>query len=79
MTMEKICPKCESSMIEGFSLDRTYGGKLQAVWVEGEPEKSFWTGLKTSDRDIFGIQAFRCPACDYLEFYTSERINISNL
>ncbi|MEP6963802.1 MAG: hypothetical protein ABI995_17130 [Acidobacteriota bacterium] len=32
------CPKCESSMEEGFILDNTYGARLQTEWVEGEPE-----------------------------------------
>jgi hypothetical protein len=63
-------------MMEGFVLDRTHGGKLQSVWVEGEPEKSFWTGVKTSDKEIYTIQAFRCPTCNYLEFYTTEQVNI---
>jgi predicted nucleic-acid-binding Zn-ribbon protein len=74
--MEIKCPKCKTEMLEGFVLDHTYGGKLQSAWVEGEPEKSFWTGLRTSNREVFHIRAFRCPECNYLEFYTAEKVNI---
>ena len=75
--MEKICPKCENEMTEGFVLDRgDYGSKQQSLWIEGKPESSIWTGLKTSDRDVFKVQTFRCPTCNYLEFYTTEQVII---
>jgi predicted nucleic-acid-binding Zn-ribbon protein len=76
MAAEKICPKCRTEMTEGFIPDHTYGGKLQPTWVEGGPETSFWTGLKTSNRAAFRVQAFRCPSCNYLEFYTTEKVDI---
>lgn len=77
MTTEIECPKCDAEMTEGFVLDRGhFNAKMKAVWVEGQPEESFWTGLKTSDRDIFNVQAFRCQQCGYLEFYTTEKVNI---
>jgi predicted nucleic-acid-binding Zn-ribbon protein len=75
--MEVICPKCKTEMIEGFVLDRGhYNGKMKMVWVEGQPEESFWSGLKTSDRDVLRVQAFRCSKCNYLEFYTAEQVYI---
>ena len=78
MITESKCPKCGGAMFEGYILDRTYGGKLQSAWVEGEPEKSFWVGLKTGDRDVFNVQALRCGSCNYLEVYTTEKVEISN-
>src|SRR4029079_6513472 len=42
------CPKCSSSMDEGFVVDHTHGATMQSAWVEGQPRKSFWTGLKLS-------------------------------
>lgn len=77
MTTEIKCPKCEAEMTEGFVLDRGhYNAKMTSFWVAGKPEESFWTGLQTSDRDAFRVQAFRCPACNYLEFYTTEKVDI---
>jgi predicted nucleic-acid-binding Zn-ribbon protein len=77
MTTEIKCPKCEAKMSEGFVLDRgDYNYKMPALWIEGKPEESFWSGLKTSDRDAFSVQAFRCQACNYLEFYATEQVNI---
>ena len=70
------CPKCKNQMIEGFLLDRNNEVKLPSVWVAGVPENSQWVGLKTKNRDIFNIQAFRCSHCSYLEFYTTEKVNI---
>jgi hypothetical protein len=64
-------------MTEGFILDRgDYNVKMPSFWVEGAPEKSFWSGLKTSHREAFQVQAFRCSECGYLEFYTTEKVDI---
>ena len=38
-------------------------------WVEGEPERSFWQGLKTRDREQHPVRTFRCARCGYLESY----------
>ncbi|MEP6900806.1 MAG: PF20097 family protein [Actinomycetota bacterium] len=77
MTTEIKCPKCGTYMREGFVLDRGDSNvKLTSCWIEGEPEKSFWSGLKTSEREAFRVQAFRCPACNFLEFYTAEQVYI---
>ncbi len=63
-------------MTEGFVLDYgDYQIKQQQVWVEGQPEPSFWSGLKTSGREVFTVQALRCIGCGYLEFYTTEKVD----
>ena len=37
--------------------------------MEGAPEKSFWSGLKTSGREQHAVVTFRCDGCGYLESY----------
>jgi hypothetical protein len=57
-------------MEEGFILDLAHGNaRTVSQWVEGEPERSFWTGLKTKDRDKFQVATYRCAGCGYLESY----------
>lgn len=63
------CPKCDSSMEEGFILDNTYGARLQSEWVEGEPDVSRWTGLKLKGHEHVPIATLRCTRCGYLELY----------
>jgi len=65
------CPKCSGRMEEGFVLDHTYGAYLQAMWVEGAPAKSFWTGLKIKGRIKLPVTSFRCSGCGYLESFAS--------
>jgi len=67
------CPKCNGSMVEGFALDRTEGqGKWISTWIAGAPERSFWVGIKTSDRENIPIRTFRCSGCGYLESYANK-------
>jgi hypothetical protein len=63
-----ICPKCGSPMTTGFLLDAAQSMKV-AEWVEGAPEKSFWTGLKLTRRRRFPVVADRCERCGFLELY----------
>jgi hypothetical protein len=64
------CAKCAAVMEEGFIPDF---GHLEYVrplrWIEGKPERAFWTGTKISDRREANISAYRCTACGYIEFY----------
>ena len=62
------CPKCGSAMTTGFLLDA--GQSPKAIdWVEGAPEKSFWTGLRLKGRRRFPVMADRCERCGFLELY----------
>jgi hypothetical protein len=56
-------------MDEGFIADRIEGGHQVPQWVEGAPEKSFWTGLKIKGRSTFPVRTFRCRHCGFLESY----------
>lgn len=63
------CPKCQSQMVEGFVADEGYGTKHVSKWIEGAPEKSFWTGLKIGNRRKLDIRTWRCRSCGFLENY----------
>ena len=68
---EAVCPKCSGRMDEGFVLDHTHGANvnLPAAWVEGQPRRSFWTGLKLSGTVQHPITSYRCARCGYLESF----------
>ncbi len=64
------CPSCRERMEAGFVLDTGHGGsRKEAKWIEGQPEKSFWVGIKIEGKKQFPIQAFRCPRCGMLVNY----------
>ena len=70
------CPRCGKRMDEGFILgkgvsDRGYG--LTTSWVEGRPQRSFWTGLKLKGRRVLATSTYRCTGCGYLETYARGR------
>ncbi|HEX8244559.1 MAG TPA: hypothetical protein VF541_13730 [Longimicrobium sp.] len=56
-------------MTSGFLLDHGDKGNSTTEWVEGAPEKSFWTGLKLKDRRRYPVVADRCERCGFLELY----------
>lgn len=65
------CPKCMGKMEDGFILELANQVSSAATeWVAGAPESSFLTfGIKTSGRQRWPIQSFRCTSCGYLESY----------
>ena len=67
------CPKCESRMEEGFVLDQSHAASLQAAWIEGKPQRSFWTGLKVTKDIRHPITTYRCERCGYLESYARDK------
>ena len=80
MADEMKCSKCNGVMTEGFIIDHGhYQVKQQQVWVEGMPETSFWSGIKTSGRNAFNVQAYRCADCNFLEFYTTEKTDLGGI
>jgi hypothetical protein len=57
-------------MESGWVPDNTHAGLQQENWSPGEPQPSFWTGLKVKKKDIvIPVTTFRCPNCGYLESY----------
>jgi hypothetical protein len=61
-------------MAQGFVPDHSHGAVFVVSWLEGEPEKSFWTRTKAS---LYGggvpIGAFRCGNCGFLELYADQK------
>jgi hypothetical protein len=57
-------------MEQGFMVDRGHhsSANIQS-WHAGEPQKSFWLGLRTNRDAQIEIQTYRCSRCGYLESY----------
>jgi hypothetical protein len=59
-------------MAEGFLLDRGESSRGVTQWIEGAPERSFWTGVKLKGRRSLPVSAWRCPRCGLLRFHALE-------
>ena len=71
-TREPNCPACRTAMERGYLFDRTqHSSGRQAEWVQGEPEKSFWVGLKTKGRAVIPIVSYRCRSCGMLASFAT--------
>ncbi len=61
------CPKCETQMQDG----RLLANGL--VWAGKKMDKVYENVVKGCEaKPAFGVVAFRCPACNYIELYTNE-------
>ena len=71
MNTEAIrCPKCNCEMVQGFIFDREDGGLRRVInWVEGAPDKAFWTVTKVPEEKCVPVGTFRCSECGFLESY----------
>ena len=71
MSTEAIqCPKCNGAMVQGFIFDRSDGGQRRVInWVEGAPDKAFWTVTKVPEEKCVPVGSFRCSLCGFLESY----------
>jgi predicted RNA-binding Zn-ribbon protein involved in translation (DUF1610 family) len=65
------CSKCGTTMEDGFlyGTDPRGGAVSSSEWVEGEIQRSLWTGINTKGREHHAVVTFRCPSCGYLEAY----------
>ena len=73
MNAPKECLRCHGPMEPGFVLDRGHHSTIRTQdWIEGEPEPSFWHGLKTKGKEKHTVRTFRCERCGYLESYARE-------
>ena len=67
--MSKSCAKCGGRMEQGFVPEAKGQSREISTWVEGVPETSLWTGIKTGGRKNLAIETWRCGRCGYLESY----------
>jgi hypothetical protein len=57
-------------MQQGFIIDRfDHAARQISTWVEGSPEKTFWTGISLKGRKTIDTRTFRCEKCGFLESY----------
>lgn len=76
MSAPSQCLRCKGAMSLGIVVDHGHynvGGVQE--WVEGPPERSIWTGLKTKGKESFKVLTYRCDNCGYLESYATESAN----
>lgn len=60
-------------MIVGFLVDKgDHSTPSQQKWASGEPERSFWSGLKLKGKDVLPVTTYRCIGCGYLESYAGD-------
>jgi len=71
---QRSCPKCTGPVEEGFILDVAQRGYLQATWLQGSPEPSFWTSLTLKGKTRRPIVTLRCSRCGYLESYAQDAL-----
>ena len=62
------CIRCQPRMELGWIVDSTHAD-AQQHWRPGEPERSFWAGLKLQKGQLVTVTTCRCPSCGYLESY----------
>ena len=64
------CPKCNGGMMQGFIFDRADGGGRRVInWVEGAPQKAFWTTTSVPAEKCVPVGTFRCSMCGFLDSY----------
>ena len=69
-TMNKRCPKCDSSMTLGAIVEKDQSMSTVTTWLEGPIVKG-WFGLKFRGKKPIEIQTYRCNRCGYLESYAA--------
>jgi len=69
------CIRCRAQMEVGFVPDNTHSGFQVQKWSPGEPEPSFWMGLKLKAGSVIPVRTLRCPRCGYLESYAIQETN----
>ena len=66
MTTQRKCLVCGSSMEVGFVPDISDKGRRKnEEWWAGEPQSSFWRGVKKPDR-TYETMSLRCTKCGFL-------------
>ena len=50
-------------------MELPYGRQAPTTWVEGEIERSPWTGIKFKKRRRFPMATYCCQKCGYMESF----------
>jgi len=66
---ELTCPKCDGELELGFVVDPSIGMVKPGLWVEGTAELNLMRGTTLTGKRSYGIDAYRCVRCGYLELY----------
>jgi hypothetical protein len=69
------CLRCRAPMEAGFVPDNTHAGLQEQKWSPGEPEPSFWMGMKLKSDSVIPVRTLRCTKCGYLESYAIRQSN----
>jgi len=71
MARNLVCSECGGRLQVGCVPDHIYGYGMvdPTIWVEGKFERTFWGALKTKDRKIYYVHAYRCERCGLLKLY----------
>jgi len=73
MSDEWTCVRCGGALEEGYVPEHGHMNyATTSEWVEGTPQLSFWSGLKTDGKARYKISALRCSACGRLELLARE-------
>lgn len=68
------CGKCGGETASGISAYRINANYYPLFWVEGDPQKRSFLGIKgqnldVSGRDLREVKSFVCKACGHVESY----------
>jgi ribosomal protein L37E len=75
MTKENlICSKCGGNARRGFLSERSDRASFIPKWIEGEPVRPQFLGIKgdnvdVTNRNAFDVRSLRCDRCGFLELY----------
>jgi len=69
----KKCTVCGQKLEDGFLLEFAVGTAFPVRWVKGAPEKTFSGVLSWTDRENFGVRAFKCVVCGHVELYADAK------
>ena len=69
MQQARTCHKCGGRMAIGWVAAYGGSGYKQQQWIEGAPEISQWTGVKTKGKETHLIDTYRCERCGLVEQY----------
>jgi hypothetical protein len=68
------CLRCGGPMEQGFVADKAHYSVPEVQnWVEGVPERSFWSGIRLKGKEVLPVMTYRCEKCGYLESYADQR------